>query len=52
MLSAAIQANGTPAAIARSTMRPASRGLVAKPTSGGTCADAKRAGSSVQALGR
>ncbi len=45
-------ANGTLAAIARPIIASARRGLVAKPISGGTCADAKRAGSSVQALGR
>ena len=45
-------ANGAPAARARSTMRPASRGLVAKLTSGGTCAAISRTGSSVQVLGR
>jgi hypothetical protein len=35
-LSAAVQANGTPAWIARSIMPAASRGLVAKRTSSGT----------------
>jgi hypothetical protein len=36
--------------MARSIMRPANRGLVAKPTSGGTCAAARRVASSVRAL--
>ena len=52
MLSPATQAKGTPAAMARSTMARASRGLVAKGVPGGTCAAAARAGSSVQARGR
>ena len=51
-LSAAAQAKGTPATMARSTMARASRGSVAKVVPGGTCAAAARAGSSVQAWGR
>ena len=46
------QANGTPAAIARSIIPTASAGLVAKVVSSGTCAPAMRTGSSVQAFGR
>jgi len=52
MLSAATQLNGTPPAMVRSIMRAASRGFVAKPISAGTCAAARREGSSVQAFGR
>jgi hypothetical protein len=51
MLSPATQANGTPAAMARSISAAASAGLVAKPTPAGTCAAARRAGSLVQPLG-
>jgi hypothetical protein len=51
-LSAAIQANGTRAAIARATMAAASLGLVANSTACGTCAAFSRAGSDVQAFGR
>ena len=52
MLSVAAQAKGTAASIARSIIIFASRGLVAKAMSGGTCAAAKRAGCSVQAVGK
>ena len=55
MLSAATQANGTPAAMARSTSAAAAAaiaGLVARPTPAGTRATARRSGSLVQPFGR
>src|SRR5215211_2548471 len=51
-VSAVTQANGTPAAMARSIIASAKAGLVAKPVSGGTCAPTIRAGSLVHAWGR
>ena len=51
-LSAATQANGTSAAMARSIIVTARCGLVAKANVSGTCVAAQRRGSSVQAFGR
>ena len=51
-LSAATNENGTFAAIARAITRRAILGFVAKPTSLGTCAAFRRAGSSVHSFGR
>ena len=51
-MSAATRAKGMAAAIARSIIATASFGLVANLTVSGTYAAARRAGSSVQALGR
>ena len=52
MVPAATHWKGTPALMARPTIRTASQGLVANPTSSGTCAAASRALSPVHALGR
>ena len=51
-VSAATQAKGTPAAMARPAMPSASRGLVANRTPSDTCAAAERAGSLTRSFGR